>query len=85
MWDVVFDMSFCTRPSSIYELVHVSVKRSRKTVQPVEKVQVISSFYPWSTKCERTMAVDGKIYSSIEVFFNRLGRFWDKIIVVIGK
>ena len=48
---------------------------SQKTKQPVEKVQVISSFYPWRAKLERKWQHGRKICSSIVDFFNRLERF----------
>src|ERR1700730_5605042 len=43
--------------------------------QPVEKVQVISSFYPWRAKLERKWQHGRKICSSIVDFLNRLLRF----------
>jgi len=46
-----------------------------KTFQPVEKVQVISSFYPWRAKLEHKWQHGRKICSSIVDFFNRLLRF----------
>src|SRR6266567_9524914 len=45
---------------------------SQKTTQPVEKSQVISSFYPWCIKFECKWQHDYKIYSSIRDLFNGL-------------
>src|SRR5258707_34791 len=46
-----------------------------RNVFKVEKVQVISSFYPWRAKLERKWQHGRKICSSIVDFFNRLLRF----------
>src|SRR5258708_2517894 len=58
-----------------------------QTQQPVEKVQVISSFYPWRAKLERKWQHGRKICSSIVDFFNRLLRFLpiSRAISLCGK